>query len=302
MKSFDIKNILVPLDFSETSMEALKHAVFVAKLNGASITLLKVVEGMQPFIIPVDYPVSFSYNLTLHERTMVKESKKHFAKLVDSIKKKDKVSITSITSKGWVKAEIVEASKRIKADMIIMGTHGVKGFREFIIGSNTFRVINETQCPVLSIQKHTDKLGFKNILVPFRDKAHSREKVDYAIKMAKIYGARIHVLGIETDNDETQFKKLVKEAEQIKKITEKNGLVCTIEVKTSKYLVEEVLKYAETKEIDLIVVMSDLDRMRISEYFMGPFCQQMVNHSTIPVLSIQPTFNPDTIVLYGYGW
>ena len=299
---FNVKNILVPVDFSETSMEALNHAVYLAKLNKAGIVMIKVVEMLQPYITPVDFPVSFADNFGTYERTLVKDTKKHFSKIIADIKRKDKVSVTGITTTGWVKEEIIEAAKRVRADIIVMGTHGVKGFREFIIGSNTFRVANEAHCPVLSIQKHTDKLGFKSILVPFRDKPHSREKVDYAIKMAEIYGAEINVLGIETDDDPSKFKKIVKEAEQIKRIVEKHGLVCNVKVKTSKYLAEEVLKYAAKKNMDLIVVMSDLDRMRVSEYFMGPFSQQVVNHSAIPVLSIRPAFNPNTIDLHGYGW
>lgn len=302
MKTFNIKKILVPVDFSETSMEALNHAVYLAKLTKASVTMINVTETMQPFVTPVDYPVSLSYNLETYEKTTVAQSKKHLAKLIEKIKKKDKIEINSATSVGWVKEEIIEASKRIKADIIVMGTHGVKGFREYIVGSNTFRVINEAECPVLSVQKHTDKMGFKNILVPFRDKPHSREKVDYAIKMAEIHGGTINVLGIDTDDNKSHFKKIVKEAEQIKDIVEKAGLVCKIKVKTTEYLSEYVLKYADKKKIDLIVIMADLDKMRISEYFMGPFSQQMVNHSKIPVLSIRPTFNPETVDLHGYGW
>jgi nucleotide-binding universal stress UspA family protein len=183
-----------------------------------------------------------------------------------------------------------------------MGTHGVKGFREFITGSNTFRIVNEAECPVLSFRKDVTQLGFKNILIPFRDHPHSREKVDYAIRMAEIYGAKITVLGVDTDDDSAQFKKIVLEAEQIKSIVEKHGLECSVKVKSSPYLIDKVLKYAQKKNADLIVIMADIDRMRISELFMGPFGQQMVNHSPIPILSIRPTFNPDTVDLHGYGW
>lgn len=299
---FNIKTILVPIDFSPTSMEALTHAIYMAKLNAATITLINVVESRLPIIASLDYPLLDSSDFEASEKTTVKQAKKYLLKLVENIKKKEEIEISFIVSVGWVKENIIETAKSIRADIIVMGTHGINGFREFIIGSNTFRVVNEAECPVLSIQKHTDNPGFKNVLVPFRDKPHSREKVDYAIKMGEIYGAKIFVLGIDTDDDHRQFSKIVKEAEQIMGIVKKHKLKCNIKVVTTDYLAEDVMKYAEKRKIDLIVVMSDLDRMRISEYFMGPFCQQMVNHSPIPILSIRPTFNPNTIDLHGYGW
>lgn len=302
METFNIKRILVPIDFSETSLKALEHAVYVAKLNKADLTLINVVESTYSYTPAVDYATMAYTNFAKYEKSIVKHAKEHLLKLSQRIKKKDNVNVSSIVTTGWVKEEIIGTAKSIRADIIIMGTHGVKGFREFITGSNTFRVVNEAHCPVLSFRKTVSNLGFKNILMPFRDHPHSREKVDYAIRMAEIYRAKITVLGIDTDDDSAQFKKLVLEAEQIKNIIEKNGLECSIKVKSSPYLVDKVLKYANKKGVDLIVIMADIDRMRISELFMGPFAQQMVNHSPVPVLSIRPTFNPNTIDLGGYGW
>lgn len=301
METFNIKRILVPIDFSETSLKALDHAVYIAKRNTADITLINVVENAYAYAPSADYTAITFSNLENFEKSVTKQSKEHLLKLAQRIKKKEGVNIIGIVSNGWVKEEILDTADSMKADIIIMGTHGVKGFREFITGSNAFRVVNEAKCPVLSIRKNVEP-GFKNILLPFRDKPHSREKVDYAIKMAELYGAKIHVLGIDTDDDAEQFKKIELEAAQIKRIIEKHGLSCNVKVKSSPYLAEKVLKYAKKKKADLVVIMADLDKMRISEYFMGPFAQQMVNHSPLPVLSIRPAFNPETIDLHGYGW
>jgi nucleotide-binding universal stress UspA family protein len=302
METFNIKRILVPIDFSETSLKALDHAVYIAKLNSADITMLNIVESTYSYAPSTDYTALSFTNLENYERSVIKQSKEHLLKLSQKIKKKEGVNIIGIVSTGWVKEEILETAESMNADIIIMGTHGVKGFREFITGSNTFRVVNEAKCPVLSVRKQVEQPGFKNILMPFRDHPHSREKVDYAIRMAELYSAKVHVLGIDTDDDEAQLKKIELEAIQIKRIVEKHGLTCSVKVKSSPYVAEKVLKYAKKKNIDLIVIMADIDRMRISELFMGPFAQQMVNHSSIPILSIRPAYNPDMIDLHGYGW
>jgi nucleotide-binding universal stress UspA family protein len=301
METFNIKKILVPIDFSETSLTALNHAKYVAKLNKADLTLLNIVESTYSYTPALDYSTMSYTNFASYEKSIVKQSKEHLLKLSQKLKKSG-ININTIVTTGWVKEEIINTAKSIHADIIIMGTHGVKGMREFITGSNTFRVVNEAECPVLSFRKNSEKPGFKNILVPFRDHPHSREKVDYAIKMAEIYGSKISVLGIDTDEDKMQLKKITLEAEQIKNIVEKHGIGCNVKVKSSPYVAEKILKYAAKKKIDLIVIMADIDRMSISELFMGPFAQQMVNHSTIPILSIRPTFNPNTVNLGGYGW
>ena len=302
MEIFNIKKILVPVDFSETSLKALDHAVAIAKLNEADITLINVVENTYSYAPSTDYTALTFSNLESFEKSVVKQSKEHLLKLTQRIKKKDGVNILGIVSTGPVKDEILDAAESMKADLIIMGTHGVRGFKEFITGSNTFRVVNEAKCPVLSIRKKAETPGFKKILLPFRDKPHSREKVDYAIRMAELFGAKILVLGIDTDDDEAQFKKIELEAAQIKRIVEKHGIQCSVKVKSSPYLAEKILKYAKKNHADLVVIMSDLDKVQISEFFMGPFAQQMVNHSPIPVLSIRPAFNPDMVDLHGYGW
>jgi nucleotide-binding universal stress UspA family protein len=300
--NFNLKKILVPVDFSDTSLQALEYAIDIAKRSKATITLIHNTESMVANVSTGDYFASSINNLIAFEKEANEKAKEHLKKFAEKIEKKNKIKTTAVITSGWVREEVLRTAEKTEADIIIMGTHGVKGFREFIVGSNTFRVINEAVCPVLSVQHHAKTPGFKNILLPFRDKSHSREKVDYAIKIAELYGATIHVLGIDMEETKEDFKKIELETEQIKSIIEKKGLKCKIKVKSSQYVSDKVLKHAQEVKADLIVIMADMDKMNISEYFMGPFSQQIVNHSSIPVLSIRPTFNPNTIELHGYGW
>lgn len=300
--SFEVKNILVPVDFSATSLVALDYAVYMAKLNKATVTLVHTVESLYGNTLPENYYVNAVNNAAVYEKELFQKAKEHLETLATKTEKKSKVKIAAVVGTGWVKEHIIETAKKIKADIIVMGTHGVRGFREFIIGSNTFRVINEAQCPVLSVQKPVKTPTFKNILMAFRDKPHSREKVNYAIKMAEIYKAKINVLGIDTEETKPHFRKIELEADQIKRIIEKKGIKCEVKVKSSGYISDKVLRYATKVKADLIVIMADMDKMNISEYFMGPFSQQIVNHSTKPILSIRPAYNPNAIYLHGYGW
>lgn len=290
-----IKKILIPVDFSGTGIKVLEQATLMAKKTNAEIILLTVVTG--PFGNAGSDDIRISvYNNNKYEVLIAIEAEKQMNLIKDKLLKEGVRKVTYLIKKaGTPYKEIISVANKAKADIILMGTHGVSGFREFVLGSNTFKVVSEAKCPVLSIQKHTKTAGFKNILLPFRDKPHSREKVDYAIGMAKIYGATLHVLGVSYDPASAGVKKMPLEAQQIKRIAEKQGVKCTEEVVHGNYVAKFIFNHAKKVKADLIVMMADLDKMRISQYIVGPVVQQIVNHSKIPVLSIHPIINPNAI-------
>jgi nucleotide-binding universal stress UspA family protein len=299
---FNIKTILVPLDFSDTSLKALDHAITMAKVCKAELVLMHVTEFMGINNAGGDYYVTSIYNQLDYEKEVLSEATKHLQKLTDKTALNNNIKTTAITVTGWVKKQILDTAEKINADIIIMGTHGTKGFREFVAGSNTYRIANEAKCPVLSVRQHTQTPGFKNILMPFSDQPHSREKVNYALKLSEIFGSTLHILGIDMNGSTEHLHKIELEARQLEQIAQKHGVKCSVTVESSGYVADNVLKHAKEVNADLIVVMSGIDRMSISDWIMGPFAQQIINHSTIPILSIQPTFNTNTVDLRGYGF
>ncbi len=290
-----IKKILIPLDFSASSLKALDYAVNLSKLTNAEIMLLHVLENL--------YPVADPFYATIprfngYEDEIRKISSERLDKEVEKSKKKGAIKINSLSSTGRTHKEIIRVSKKIKADIIVMGTHGVSGFREFVMGSNTFSVVRDSPCPVLSVQGKSKAGGFKNILVPFSDKPHSREKVIYAIKMAEVYGAILNVLGIDEEATKSHERKISREAMQIKEIVENHGLKCNVKVISAAYNANIVINHATKTNADLIVTMGNLDKQNVIEYFTGSFSQQIINHSPVPVLSIHSKFNPKAVELW----
>jgi len=288
-----IKKMLIPVDFSGTGIKVLDQAILMAEKTNAEITLITVLEGPFSYMGPDDIRKSV-YKNQKYEKQIFDEADRNMKELQEKLIKAGVSKVNYLIKAGGTPyKKILLMAKQTKADIILMGTHGVSGFREFAMGSNTFKVVSEAHCPVLSIQKHTKKTGFKSILLPFRDKPHSREKVDYAISIAKIYGATLHILGVSYDPASAKVKKIPLEAQQIKRIAEKQGVNCTEEVVHGNYLANLIFEHAKRVNADLLVVMSDLDKMNISEYIIGPVIQQIVNHSKIPVLTIHPIINSE---------
>ena len=283
MTTFDIKKILIPIDFSETSLLAIEHGGFMAQLFKAELVLLHVVENhYEKFsVIAPELRVTAPSDFT-------NAIEKRLEETAADIRGKYGVKSTCITSTGTIFSEILSISKEHNVDIVVMGTHGTSGFVEFFIGSNTFKMVTQSSCPVISVQAHSKKIGFKDILLPIDDSAHSRQKVNHAIALAKHFASKIHILGLDdTNNDETARKKFEIKLDQIEAYVKKCEIPCSRKTIEGKNQAKVTYDYAKSVNADLIVIMTDQDE-DITGRFMGTFAQQIINHSKIPVMSIQP--------------
>lgn len=279
MKAFKIEKILIPIDFSETAFIAIEHAANMAQTFKAELVLLHVVERhweqfniIQPEMI-VPNP---------SEITQVIEKK--LEQVASDIFKKYGVKSTSITSDGSIFSEIIAVADEQNVDLIIMGTHGTKGFVEFFIGSNTYKVVTQSFCPVLSVQKNAERVGFKNIVLPIDDSLHSRQKVNHAVTIAKAFDSTIHIVGLHESGGDKKFELKV---EQIEEYIQKSGLKSTRKIFKDTNQAKISQEYAKAINADLIIIMTDQDE-NITGRLLGSYAQQIVNHSQVPVISIPP--------------
>ena len=284
MRSFKIEKILVPIDFSETSMLAIEHAAFTAQLFKAELVLLHVIEKhFEKFNIVVP-------ELRVESPSgMTNAVEKRLEDVAQNIRTKYGVKSTCSTTDGNIFTEVISISKEHKTDLVIMGTHGASGFVEFFVGSNTFKVASQSECPVISIQAQAKRLGFKDIVLPIDLSAHSRQKVHHAIVMAKHFSSIIHLVGLEDSKDESELKKLHQHMDQIEEFITKNELACIKKFLPATNQAKMTIDYATEINADLIIIMTDQDE-NLSGRLLGSYAQQIVNHSKTPVMSSQPSF------------
>lgn len=288
MKKYNINKILIPVDFSETSLLALEHGVHLASLFKADITLLHVIHlnlsayTMMDMALPVDLIKSQEQNASQKLKQLAKE-----------IRVSNNVDVSTLYETGFVCSTIISVAERSHTDLIIMGTHGVSGFTERFIGSNAYRVVNDSTCPVITIQAHATRKGFKDIALPVDNSAHSLQKVSHAIEFANRFGSNIHILGLTHTEDETEHNKLIEKIRQIEACIENNALATGIQIRSSRQIMRGMnyakvtMSYAEEIGADLIMIMTEWEES-ITGFFIGPFARQIVNHSKIPVMSIRP--------------
>ena len=296
MKNSEIKKILVPYDFTETSERAVTEAITLAKLLKADIILIHIIEfkAYQFSVLPdiqtvFPLPPEFEIAVKIRMDTIQKRIEKEFNMTPE---------VFIIT--GNVDSEIINFSKNKNIDLIVMGTHGTSGYTELFIGSNAQRVVTLSDIPVLTIQKEKKKVGFSNILLPIDDSLHSREKVNLAINIADLFGAQINILGLPHTSNKKELDKFKIKLESVEKIVHADNLPYKTTITQGHNLAQSAMDYAVKNQCDLIVINSGHES-RTTGIFLGAFAQQIVNHSKIPVLSFKHTEGHYSIDTPGFG-
>jgi nucleotide-binding universal stress UspA family protein len=270
------------MDLSPTSILALDHALYLAKKLKSEIYLLHVKETATVNNLLTGI---FKKDLKEGEKDInVVEVK--FQEYIDEFQSKHGIRTYMKFLEGTVYIQVLNYAKEISAGLICMGTHGSKGVENFIGGSNTFRVVNQAKCPVLSIHASSGTKGIKDIVLPLDSSRDTREKVDDAAYIAKMFNSTIHVVGVSTSSDEMILNRLRVVTKQVEDYIIEDKINTSFGFRTGKNLANLTLDYAKEKEADLIIIMTEQESS--AGFLAGPYSQQMINNSNVPILSVRP--------------
>ena len=278
------KNVmLVPIDFSEISLNALEHAALTAKHFDNDLILLTIVE---------EYLLTslFSFGNNEEKETLAREKTiPELAKLAAQITEKYGVHCKTEVRIGRIYKTVIETAEEFGCDCIIMGTHGASGFTR-ILGSNAGKVINYSTVPVIVVKSGKINNAYKNIIFPVDLSIESKQKVKMAIHLGKSYHSIIHIIYNKV-SDEFLNNKMVANLHQIENIFVENGIEYTIKEvdESNSDFAEETLKYAEYSQADLIMIMTQSEDKAFSEYIIDTYAQRIVNaEGTVPVMCVNP--------------
>lgn len=280
-------NILVPYDFNRQSEYALEQAVNLAKHTQSKITLLYVHESQ-----------GFLANLFNDDRDeeILEKINDHLDSVAARISLKSGIYADATLQTGRIYTVINKVAEDINAKFIVMGTRSSDGDdpeRKRMLGANTSRVIRSAVCPVITISGTTHYDGCRSILLPLDLTKETRQKVGWAIEMAKIYGAKIRAVSALWSMDDPEIvNKLNFQINHVKDFIEEAGVECEAQIigspKGEKTLVPSIMDYARSKgDVDLIVIMTQQE-FSIVEFFVGSHAQEFIRSSEIPVISIVP--------------
>lgn len=303
MRTPIIRNILVPIDFSPMSIEAIESAKQLASRFGAAVHLVHARDFFYPAtfapatpILP--YPV-FSYD---------KESEKAARKKLISIA--TDCGLSPVTTHVLVGSpafdEICRFAKDLPADLIVMPTHGRTGLKHVFLGSTAERIVQHSPCPVLvsrelkSRSKNGARASINTILVPVDYSKCSFVGLRYAIDFAKKVGARLIVLHVVdlgpqlmTDGygvyDLQPYKQAAARAAEprMRKFLRgvKFGSVPFQTLAAAGFCPEGIYRAAKNEKVDLII-LSTHGRTGLKHILIGSVAERTARLASCPVLVV----------------
>jgi len=276
------KTILVPIDFSEQSLIALKQSYNLAKLSHSSITILNVIKTGSGFWGVFSDDDKKEYELKVERK--LKETAKNIADETG-------IDVHIITRKGNAYEEIMRVANYLKPMLIVMGTSSGAFIARKIVGSRTLHVIKTSDYPVLSIKGNPPLNGCRNILLPIDASKHTTQKIDFAIELAKIFNSKITVVTAISKSNISKIETVNATLLEISSKIRSEKIICNTDFiyaeDDKSKMAKALLKYAHKVKADIVTIMTQQER-DISKFFLGSLAQNIIFSFNIPVLTITP--------------
>lgn len=266
------KRIIVGIDFSECSLNALAHAVNIAEKSDLEIVMIWVNKFSEERVL------NHSNDL------LVSGAKLHFDNLIEKYKPVLGDRISYVIREGRVYDSINELCKELNPLLVVIGTHGISGFSEKWLGSNAYRMSLMLDVPVIIIRNNIDvNKSLTDILLPIDSTVETRQKLPLTAKLASYFDATIHVLAVHTSTLDDIIARVKNYVKQVVEYLDDKKIKYECDELYSRNLVEDIIEYANKKDINLLSIM-DEQETTFKNVFDGSYTLQLVTKSECPVL------------------
>jgi nucleotide-binding universal stress UspA family protein len=294
-----INRILCPIDFSDFSLDALRHGLKLAQWYSAQLTVFHVYQPFQP--LPIDGIPGTVPVLADADPQQIADNVRRFC---DPVVGSSGLNVEVLVSPGDAAKEIRTEAERRPFDLLILGTHGRSGFERLFLGSVTEKVLRSTRVPVLTIPPPVREPGsplYKIILCPVDFSAASIRALEYALSLAQEADARLILLhAIEDVLGHTSVQSLGQltvaqyyEQLELAAVTRLRSVVPDDArvwahpeervVKGRAY--EEILKTVADEHVD-VVVMGVQGKGVVNQLVFGSTTHRVIREAGCPVLTL----------------
>lgn len=282
MKPITIRKILVPIDFSKGSLNAVKLAAEMARDYDASIQLLHVADN--------------DFNLLDTDGSLnpmlFRTATKKLGDLAKTIINEYQLNCFYTVEYGNITHSILKAAIDRHIDLIVIGKNGNNGYFDEYAGTQTCQVAEKSRIPVLVVPGNTTSFDFNNILFPVRPLLSAADKYDAIRRIILKSKATVTLLNMRDPEEADQLHII---HQLVTKISEKLALD-NVKYKLNYYFEDncfanEVLKLlnAGTEKFDLAVITSESPGT--SDHFhFGYYEKKIIHQSNIPLLLLHAEY------------
>lgn len=274
-----MKKILVPVDFSKHSENALKVASKMAKKQNAEIVVVHMMGLNDSVITKEDDSMEGMFFLQLTQKRFTEFLDKDYL---------EGITIHQTVRNYKVFSEIDDVAKEYGVDLIVMGSHGSSGISEVFVGSNTEKVVRTATIPVLVIKEDNDFSASKAVFAC----DYKLESLDVFKKITSLFKAldvevRLLYVNLPGENYESTHQIEQRIANFLIHLDGDSNILPEDISIYSDYSVEKgVFNYAKKIKADIIGIPTH-GRRGLAHFFSGSISEDIVNHSKLPVLTMK---------------
>jgi nucleotide-binding universal stress UspA family protein len=275
-KKTAMKRILVPCDFSEPAQEAYFFAMNIATQSHADVFVLRVID------LPFAYETSFGATPYSFDPMILKDieesAKNDFERMKSKHARKEQITFTALH--GPVTGIIRQFITDYKIELVVMGTHGTSGLKEYLIGSNTEKIVRFSPVPVLAIRKSFDLSQIKNIVFPTTLEFDQVHFVSHIKELQSFFSATLHLLRVNipgTMKRTTDEMKMMEEYVKHYKLKD-----YTLNIRNDFDTSEGIINFAHEIKANMIA-MGTHGRRGLEHLFLGSLTEDVVNHVNCPI-------------------
>lgn len=261
----EVKRILCPLDFSEFSVRAYRHALSLAEHYRAKLVAQHTVEVWRhpsaSFAATADLYEEYCRALRGNGREQLQEFVKNYTDY--------EVQPELVVDEGIAADSILSRAQEQKSDLIVMGTHGLRGFDRLMLGSVTDRVMRRAACPVLAVrepprdsvaagQRRHSPHRLDRILASIDFSKDSEQALNYAFSAAAEYDAELTLLHVleKVPSAAKMDEEIAEDTAQLDKLIPPERRK-TLKIKTALRIgkpYQQIIQFAQETQIDLVTM------------------------------------------------
>jgi nucleotide-binding universal stress UspA family protein len=266
------KSILVPFDLTDPAVNAANAAASVANSGNMNLTLLHVTDS-----------------------DTSEAADDQISKLAARLQSEYSINVNYIIRKGRLFQEISAEADDRDYQLMVIGSHGYKGLKEKLLGTDILKLLKNIPVPAITIQEgfNFPEKGFRKILLPASSHDFFDKKIEAVILMAQIYDAEVHVYTVEKPGFEWSAEIKTNIVKAIQAFELNNIRYQRVNEQQNTYspgYARQILQYAQNVSADLIAVIS----LPTKEYYYIADSDKellLTNELRIPVLSVSDKSN-----------